>query len=84
MKKLKAATLVLTVMVFLSLASAASPKFFYFLAYEPRVGGTCVGGACPPATVGGGGAPIARVGSNGLDRYFNFLASLGILGLAPF
>jgi hypothetical protein len=84
MKKIKAASLVISLVAFLSLVTFSSPSFAYYFGYTPTVGGTCTGApasVCPPPGISIGGAR-ARVGSNGLDRYFNLLVALGINNLA--
>lgn len=93
MKKIKAASLVVTLVAFLSLMSFATPKFGYFFV-SPAVPGqntNCLAslGCLGPSGISyiGSGlveVPRARPGSNGLDRYFNFLVAAGAFNLAAF
>jgi hypothetical protein len=96
MKKMHAAALAVSLVVFLSAFSVMGPRFGYFLTPVQQVGvqrpqtinNSCLFGACDrPASIGGIAASqvaLAQVGGNGLSRYFNNLVANATYGLAAF
>jgi hypothetical protein len=84
MKKIKAASLVVTLVAFLSLMSAAMPAFNHFFV-DPAKVGFC--STIPAAQVGFCSTiPPAKVGycNAGLAAYFAALAKAGTLGISAF
>lgn len=95
MKKMKAAGLILGLVVALSVMTVGSPKFNYYLISQAAPGHNTNCLALPPAACDPFQTPAhisgtdprvtyPGVGANGISRYFQALNTAGLFALAPF